>query len=142
MHPFVPPPYSQLAVADLRQRIRWHLGAGPVTTAPSPAPASHVVVAAHSQGSLIALSALLWLSAEERARVGFLTFGSQLQVQFPRAFPAYVDVEVLRWLLAAYEGRWLNLYRDTDAIAGPVLSWGHTPDRLDGAPQSLSLIHI
>lgn len=130
VHPFVPPPYSQLAVADLRQRIRWHLGAGPVTTAPSPAPASHVVVAAHSQGSLIALSALLWLSAEERARVGFLTFGSQLQVQFPRAFPAYVDVEVLRWLLAAYEGRWLNLYRDTDAIAGPVLSWRHSPDRL------------
>lgn len=128
VHPFVPPPYSQLAVADLRRRIRWHLGT--TTGLANPRPAEHVVVAAHSQGSLIALSALLWLTAEERGRVGLVTFGSQLQVQFPRAFPAYVDVDVLRWTMQAYGGRWVNLYRDTDAIAGPVLSWDHAADGL------------
>ena len=149
-HPFVPPPYSQRAVADLRSRISWHLG----TPAPVPGatkegalmldgseeaparPATHVVVAAHSQGSLIALAALLWLPVEERARVGLVTFGSQLKVQFPRAFPAYVNFSVLLWLFEKFDERWVSLYRDTDAIAGPVLSWGHTPDREDGVPQS------
>lgn len=119
VHPFVPPPYSQHAVADLRERIRWHLR---TTT-------GDVVVAAHSQGSLIALSALLWLTATERARIGFVTFGSQLQIQFSRAFPHYVDLEVLRWTRKAYGGRWVGLFRDTDAIGGPVLSWDQSPDR-------------
>ncbi|MDQ3732543.1 MAG: hypothetical protein M3400_00850, partial [Actinomycetota bacterium] len=139
-HPFVPPPYSQRAVADLRSRISWHLGTPtpvPQGSEQAPArPATHVVVAAHSQGSLIALAALLWLPVEERGRVGLVTFGSQLKVQFPRAFPAYVNFSVLLWLYEKFDQRWISLYRDTDAIAGPVLSWGHTPDRLDGTPQS------
>lgn len=139
VHPFVPPPYSQLAVVDLRNRIRWHLGTAPDPAVPNPDPATHLIVAAHSQGSLIGLSALLWLSAAERARIGLVTFGSQLQVQFPRAFPAYVDVEVLRWMLTAYDGRWVSLYRDTDAIAGPVLSWQHAPDRTGRQPTSRRL---
>lgn len=136
-HPFVPPPYSQRAVADLRERISWHLGAVPPDGGPpTTEPASHVIVAAHSQGSLIALAALLWLPHEQRDRVGLLTFGSQLRVQFPRGFPAYVNVGVIDWVFTNYGGRWLNLYRDTDSIAGPVLSWGHSPDRIAACPQS------
>ena len=52
--------------------------------------ADAVVVEAHSQGSFIsAVAALLWLNPGELSRVGFLTFGYQLQVMdFPRAFPA------------------------------------------------------
>lgn len=136
-HPFVPPPYSQRAVADLRRRISWHLGTlrDPDVPLPDP-PASRVVVAAHSQGSLIAVAALLWLTPEERARVGLVTFGSQLRQQFVRAFPAHVDVAVLGWLWSRYGGRWRNLYRDTDAIAGPVLSWGHSAERHGQRPQS------
>ncbi len=142
-HPFVPPPYSQRAVADLRARISWHL-ATPLPGTDDAAgqghrPARHVVVAAHSQGSLIALAALLWLPAEERDRVGLVTFGSQLKVQFPRAFPAYVNFSVLEWLYDKFDARWVSLYRDTDPIAGPVLSWGHTPDRLDGVPGSFRI---
>lgn len=135
VHPFVPPPYSQRAVADLRSRISWHLAGQSGPTMPR-SPASSVVVAAHSQGSLIAVAALLWLPAEERSRVGLLTFGSQLKVQFPRAFPAYVNFDVLRWLFEKYEGRWVNMYRDTDAIAGPVLSWNHNAVTGGGTPQS------
>jgi len=137
VHPFVPPPYSQRAVADLRRRISWHLGTlrDPDVPLPDP-PASRVVVAAHSQGSLIAVAALLWLTPEERARVGLVTFGSQLSQQFVRAFPAHVDISVLAWLWSRYDGRWRNLYRDTDAIAGPVLSWDHSAERHGQQPQS------
>lgn len=137
VHPFVPPPYSQRAVADLRRRISWHLGTlrDPDVPLPDP-PASRVVVAAHSQGSLIAVAALLWLTPEERARVGLVTFGSQLRQQFVRAFPAHVDISVLAWLWSRYDGRWRNLYRDTDAIAGPVLSWDHSAERHGQQPQS------
>lgn len=125
-HPFVPPPYSQRVVMDLRDRIRFHLGTHPST--PNPHPAASVVVAAHSQGTLLAFSALLWLAPAELRRVGLVTFGSQLQVAFPRAFPAYVNLDTIRSLLGGLDGRWVNLYRDTDAIAGPVLSYDHTPD--------------
>ncbi len=144
VHPFVPPPYSQRAVADLRSRISWHLGTpAPILDGsfnPPNRPATHVVLAAHSQGSLIALAALLWLPAEERGRVGLVTFGSQLKVQFPRAFPAYVNFSVLQWLYEKFDDRWISLYRDTDAIAGPVLSWGHTPDHLDATPGSYRIL--
>ncbi|MFC7725597.1 hypothetical protein ACFQW6_10800 [Nocardioides sp. GCM10028917] len=126
VHPFVPPPYSQFAVQSLRDRIRHHLGtcteAEPSTTEVADA----VVVEAHSQGSFISVAALLWLNPYELSRVGFLTFGSQLQVIFPRAFPAYTSYRVLTSLDRALGGRWINLFRDTDPIAGPVLSWAHT----------------
>ncbi len=138
VHPFVPPPYSQRAVADLRSRISWHLAGDPNPRAPR-VPATDVVIAAHSQGSLIAVAALLWLPPAERSRVGLLTFGSQLKVQFPRAFPAYVDFGVLTWLFEMYGGRWVNMYRDTDAIAGPVLSWHHNAVTGRGRAQSMRI---
>ena len=65
-------------------------------------------------------------------RVGLLTFGSQLQVMFSRGFPAYVNYDAIQDLHRQLGRRWINLYRDTDPLAGPVLSWGHrkTPDDL------------
>jgi hypothetical protein len=144
VHPFVPPPYAQEVVPALVRRIYWHLGerdplrdeGGPASgaTAPpsddgttrNPEPAHLVVVAAHSQGSLIALTALLWLEPAVARRVRLLTFGSQLRQQYPRAFPHYVTVDLLRQVQRTH--RWLSLYRDTDPIAGPVTSWDHEPD--------------
>jgi hypothetical protein len=136
VHPFVPPSYAQFAVHDLRRRIRFHLGLPPIPRrqedgSPSPdaladdAPA--VVVSAHSQGSLIAFATMLWLSDEELRRVALVTYGSQLQVAFPRGFPAYVDVGLIARVRDALGGRWVNLYRETDPIAGPVLSWDREP---------------
>ncbi len=125
-HPFVPPPYSLHVVAALRRRISWHLGTlDDITAGPPDRPAERVVVAAHSQGSLITVAALLWLSDDEAERVGLVTFGSQLQQQFVRAFPAAVDLSLLGWIWERFDHRWRNLYRDTDPIAGPVLSWHH-----------------
>ena len=52
----------------------------------------------------MSLVALLWLPPEARARVRWLTFGSQLRQQFPRAFPHYVTVPLLREAATATAG--------------------------------------
>ncbi|MGA8986978.1 hypothetical protein [Aeromicrobium sp.] len=118
VHPFVPKPYSQHAVMHLQRRIAQHL-------ATRDAGGRDVVVSAHSQGSLIAFSALHLLTDAERSRVGLLTYGSQLRQIFPRAFPAYVNYEAVATLHRDLDGAWINLYRETDPLAGPVLSWNH-----------------
>jgi len=123
VHPFVPRPYSQRTVVDLRDRIRWHL-----STRGESGDARQVVVCGHSQGSLISLAALLLLTQAERDRVALVTFGSQLRLIFPRAFPAFVNLETIAGLYDSLGGAWINLYRATDPLAGPVLSWDHTPD--------------
>jgi hypothetical protein len=139
VHPFVPPPYSQFAVQSLRDRIRHHLGTCASEDPPTTEVADVVIVEAHSQGSFISVAALLWLNPQELSRVGFLTFGSQLQVIFPRAFPAYTSYRVLTELDRALDGRWINLFRDTDPIAGPVLSWAHTGEEKEGVLRSRRL---
>jgi hypothetical protein len=116
VHPLVPASYSQFVTADLRRRISYLLGRYP---------GARLALAGHSQGSLISLTALLWLPAEERRRVGLVTFGSQIRIMFSRAVPAYLNEKVAGFVLDAYAGRWCNLYRDTDPLAGPVLSWDH-----------------
>jgi hypothetical protein len=133
-HPFVPPAYSQFAVHDLRRRIRFHLGLPPTPpesdtaveeSVSADAPA--IVVSAHSQGSLIAFAAMLWLGTAERRHVGLVTYGSQLQVAYPRGFPAFVSQDLVSEVQSALDDRWVNLYRETDPIAGPVLSWHRSP---------------
>ncbi len=129
-HPFCPPAYSQFAVHDLRRRIVFHLSppeTGDESAPPRPPRATSVVVSAHSQGSLVAFAALLWLSPAHLARVGLVTYGSQLQVAYPRGFPAFVEFALLQQVQESLGKRWVNLYRETDPIAGPVLSWDRTP---------------
>lgn len=118
VHPFVPRPYSQSAVPDLNERIGQHLQ---TRSAGNRA----VVVCGHSQGSLIGFAAISLLDDEDKRRVALLTFGSQLRLMFSRAFPAYMNFEAIAKLHGDLGGSWINLYRDTDPLAGPVLSWGH-----------------
>jgi hypothetical protein len=126
VHPFVPPAYSQRAVPDLQSRIRRHLAEIP----PGPPTVRDIVLCGHSQGSLLAFAALLRFTGSERElldRIGLLTFGSQLQVMFSRAFPAYVNERAIGALFGHLDGAWRNLYRETDRLGGPVLSWRHAP---------------
>ena len=128
VHPFVPPAYSQRAVPDLQARIRWHLAA--VEPGTPPGAGRDLLLCGHSQGSLLAFAALLRFTGPERElldRIGLLTFGSQLQVMFSRAFPAYVNERAIGALFGHLGEAWRNLYRETDALAGPVLSWRHVP---------------
>jgi hypothetical protein len=117
VHPFVPPPYSPKVIEDLRHRIEWHAAR----------PGTFVVLAGHSQGSMIAAAALTRLAPEYRAKVALLTYGSQLQLAYARAFPAYVNFPFLCWLKKdVLDDRWVSLYRETDPFGGPVLSWDRT----------------
>ena len=115
VHPFVPPPYSQSVVPRLADRIAHHRLMG-----------RSVVLCGHSQGSLISFATLVRGVGPEG--VGLVTLGSQLQVLFSRAFPAAVNLPAIEDLMGALGGRWRNLYRETDPLAGPVLSWRHDAD--------------
>ena len=115
VHPFCPRPYSRWTVVELRNRVRYHLNTGH----------PDVVLAAHSQGSIISFASLMLLAPEERDRVALLTCGSQLRVIYPRAFPAYFSFDAVSRMFEVMDGRWVNLYRGTDPLAGPVLSWRH-----------------
>ncbi len=130
VHPFVPRPYSQRTVVDLRDRIRWHLSTIGESDVKRP-----VVVCGHSQGSLISFGALLLLRQDERDRVALVTFGSQLRMVFPRAFPGFVNLDSIAGLYAGLNGAWINLYRATDPLAGPVLSWDHSADGAEPSSQ-------
>jgi hypothetical protein len=117
VHPLVPPPYSPKVIEDLRKRIEWHVRE----------PDTSLVLAGHSQGSMIAAAALTRLAREHRPKVALLTYGSQLQLAYSRAFPAYVNYRFLCWLKEQVLGnRWVSLYRETDPFGGPVLSWSRT----------------
>ena len=150
VHPLVPPPYAPKVIEDLRRRIAWHLGEcyeldrpedRPCTCPPQTEPVPFVVLAGHSQGSLIAVAALTRLAERHRDRVALLTFGSQLQIAYARAFPAYVNVSFLRWVRRpVLNGRWLSLYRETDPIGGPVLSRERNdPSEADTVSRSIRL---
>src|SRR5262249_29150018 len=58
-------------------------------------------------------------------RIGLVTFGSQIRLMFSRAFPAYVNHNVVDSVMRSLDSRWCNMYRDTDPLAGPVLTWDH-----------------
>lgn len=130
VHPFSPRAYSKRCVEDLRERIRWHLARLPDDGT------RRVVVCGHSQGSLISFATMMLLDEHERDRVGLVTFGSQLRVIFPKAFPAYVNFAAINQLYRELNGAWVNLYRTTDELAGPVLSWGHQVDTADSRARS------
>ena len=141
-HPFVPAAYSQRAVPDLECLIRTQLATNDE---------DRLVLCGHSQGSLLSFAALLRLQSIDEnppppdgnepppprllPRIGLLTFGSQLQVMFSRAFPAYVNQDAIQHLYTGLDTRWRNLYRDTDHLAGPVLSWSH--DRATGTAERI-----
>ncbi len=126
-HPLAPPCYAERTVPDLITRICWHTGSG-----------RGVVLAAHSQGTVIGAAALLRLRmidsddaaavAPSLPRVGLLTFGCVLRRLYGRFFPVYfgpASLATLHEALADGGGeahRWRNLWRYTDYLGGPVMS--------------------
>ncbi|GAA4859993.1 hypothetical protein GCM10023403_25420 [Pseudonocardia benzenivorans] len=105
-HPLAPPTYSDRAVTGLTDRIE------------DVEPGEVFVVAAHSQGSVIAGTALL--AANPRTPVALLTFGSPWHHLYGEFFPGYFDTGATAALVDTLDRRWRNLYRDTDPIGGPV----------------------
>jgi hypothetical protein len=108
-HPFAPPSYSERAVPELQRRL-WHLHDN----------SGRVVIAAHSQGTVLAAAALLQESSRPGDdEVGLVTFGSPLTKLYGWAFPAYLGEGVLT-AARPRVWRWRNFFYDTDYIGGPV----------------------
>lgn len=130
-HPYAPPSYAERAVPDLQRRMWWLHDKG-----------GTVLLAAHSQGSVLAAAALLSQSARAPGScAGLVTFGSPLGKLYRWAFPAWVDDDVLAGL-AGPDTRWVNVHYPTDYIGGPVFGSG-TPgvDRRLPDPPTCHYVH-
>ncbi len=117
-HPLAPPCYAERSVPDLVTRVSWLAEGSPER--------SGVVLAGHSQGSVLAAATVLQLAPEVRPRLALLTFGSPLTRLYGAFFPAYFSADELRSVRdgvtpAGEAARWVNLYFDSDPIGGPVL---------------------
>lgn len=150
-HPLAAPCYAERTVPDLITYLTHRRVAAPDTA---------VVLAAHSQGSVISAATILQLhtydtAADEDAgagdhqvrvlpRVAFLSFGCVLRRLYGRYFPVYFGAPQLerfqqilttgadpdRPIDPAAAPRWINLWRYTDYLGGQVTA---------GPPQRLAL---
>jgi len=121
-HPLAPPCYAERVVPELARRAAWLA-----------AEQGGVILSGHSQGTVLAAATVLQLPPEAQARAALLTYGSPLRRLYARFFPAYVNDAVLEQVGAVlarpgdtgpgpHTPRWVNLWRDTDPIGGPVQS--------------------
>lgn len=122
-HPLSPPCYAERIVPELMVRLIQ-------LTAPE-SPTAGVVLVGHGQGSVLAAATILQLPTPIRGRVALLTVGSPLRRLYARLFPAYVNDRMLTDLAARLSPadaglpsgggpRWINLWRATDPIGGPI----------------------
>jgi hypothetical protein len=126
-HPLAPPCYCERALPQLQTRLT-SIGAGVD---------DHVVIAGHSQGSVIAAALMLMHRPKQvQARMSLLTYGCPLGRLYVRAFPGYLGPQVLgvgqrsgpgvlqpdpaALTVRSQSWRWLNLYRETDPNGGYV----------------------
>ncbi len=139
IHPFAAPCYAERTVPDLLVRIRYHGSRTP-----------GVVLAGHSQGSVIAAAVIRQQQAADAAapqadakvmpRVAFLSYGSMLDRLYGRYFPAYfgpTELGELATALGPEKIRWLNLWRHSDFLGGPITPLAGYPDVLTGVDVKL-----
>ena len=105
-HPFAPPSYGERTIPDLKQRLDFHKERG-------------VMLSCHSQGSVLGLAALADATSD-LSLVAFLTYGSPIERLYARFFPEYISDDLVTETADQMEGRWVNLYRDTDFIGGDI----------------------
>ncbi|NUT45911.1 MAG: hypothetical protein HOV94_01140 [Saccharothrix sp.] len=142
VHPLCPPPYGGRATIELTKRAAHLVNKHHVHS---------VVLSGHSKGSVVCAAAVLLLhkecgrsddgvrflskdaAAKTLEHLSFVSYGSQLQWAYARLFPHYLGKEQLATVFDAVGGRWYNMYRWTDPLGGPVLSWPY--NRMPG-PES------
>ncbi|RKS06050.1 hypothetical protein DFP74_1673 [Nocardiopsis sp. Huas11] len=107
-HPLAPPSYAERAVPQLTARVARMARDG-----------TGVVLSGHSQGSVLAAATVWQLPADVQGRIALITHGSPLHRLYARYFPAYFGPVAFADLRTRVSD-WRNLWRTTDAIAGPV----------------------
>jgi hypothetical protein len=76
-------------------------------------------------------------TAEAIDKMALLTYGSQMKFIYARLFPRYFGYKRQHEIFNdCLKGRWRNIYRWTDPLGGPVLSWSAPSD--DSGPGPLS----
>jgi hypothetical protein len=113
-HPFGGPSHGPRAVSDIVRRVTT------LTARDTP-----VLLAGHSHGSVLVATALRYLPAEALARTAVLTTACPLTRLIEPLFAAFFDQHTVAALAHRLSDgpttRWINLYRITDPIGGPVL---------------------
>jgi hypothetical protein len=107
-HPLAPPSYAERAVPQLSARV-----------ARMTREDTDVVLSGHSQGSVLAAATVWQLPSDCLGRIALITHGSPLDRLYARYFPAYFGPGPFADLRERVSV-WHNLWRVTDAIAGPV----------------------
>ncbi len=152
VHPLAPPCYAERAVPELAMRLAAHAamvsGTDVVPAARAGAddgaaeqPAGLVVLAGHSQGTVISMAALLGPGRGAARHTALLTFGTVLRRLYARFFPLYFSTSAFESLarrlgepadattspwgnahpgVVAAQVRWRNLWRRTDYLGGKV----------------------
>lgn len=110
-HPWSPPAYGERAVPQLGDRLTVLTGSG------------EVVVSAHSQGSVLAVATALVAGQPVLERTALLTHGSPLTRLYARYFPEYCSTPLYTDVAERLQG-WINLWRPTDFIGGPIGAQG------------------
>ncbi len=129
-HPFAPPCYAERAVPDLASRMSgW--------TART---RGRLVISGHSQGSVLAASAVWQLPAGTRRRVALLTYGSPIERLYGRWFPAYFGPAQLHGLHRSVHC-WRNLWRATDPIGGEIRLGEESGPEVDRGPLKDPLVY-
>ncbi len=122
-HPLAPPCYAERAVPQLACRLQYLSGRG------AERPGS-VVLAGHSQGSVLSVAALAQLPtapADDTVdHVALLTFGSPLMRLYAPIFPRVLGRRVLteppnRMPVLGPPLRWTSLWRPTDPIGSTLV---------------------
>ncbi|GAA4542878.1 hypothetical protein [Pseudonocardia xishanensis] len=109
-HPLAPPTYSDRAVPQLEAQLRAELAAR-----------GGVLLAPHSQGTVIANAALLLDDrVHDLAGVALLSYGSPWGRLYAEFFPTQVDGAVTAEIERRLDGRWINLWRPSDPIGGEI----------------------
>ncbi len=110
-HPFAVRPYAERAVPELREFLE---------TAPR---RGRMVVAAHSQGSVLAYAAIRpYMKGNDADRPAFslVTFGSPLRSLYAAVFPHYFDPADFAATRSQIGGDWVNCFRFTDHVGRAV----------------------
>lgn len=102
-HPFAPPTYRDSVERELKTVVCKLRGDG-----------DDVIVSGHSQGSVVGAATLHGMRSDD---LDLLTYGSPFGPLYMRFFPVSFPPDVVA---AVGARRWINLWRPTDPIGGPI----------------------